>query len=132
MQKRSPKRSRKKCKRDILTDDSFESDGSGDRSEENDDKRISEYSLTQPRLKAKHHYQPSNTQLISSCCMAPSDINVIAISEPEEHATDFESRVLSVAMRQSETNTDGSIGSEQGVSGTSCGICNVNVSTEHK
>ena len=132
VQKQSPKRSKKKCKQDILTDDSFQSDVSGDQSEENADERISEYSRVQPHVNAKHHYQPSDTQSLSSRCVVPSDTDVVAISEPDESVAEFKLRALSVATRRSETNADSSIVSGEGVSGASCAICNVNISTEHE
>ena len=126
------KRSKKKYKQDVLTDDSFQSDRSGDQSEENADERINEYSQGQPCLNAKHCYQPSDTRSLSSFCVVPSDTNVVAISEPNESIAEFELRASSVAMRRSETNANSSIVGGEGVSGASCAICNVNISTEHK
>ena len=130
--KRSPKRSHKKRKRDVLTDDSLCSVTSDDQSEDEGDGRISEYALTKPHLKAKHS-RPIDTQSISSLGTAAHETDEFAVSEHDEEIVEVASRASSIATRQSEIDLDrGSRFDAEVVSETSCAICNVNVSIDHK
>ena len=113
-------------------DNSLCSVTSDDQSEEEGNGRISEYALTKPHLKAKHS-RPIDTQSISSLGTAAHKTDEFAVSEHDEEIVKVALRASSIAMRKSEIDLDCSSRFDaEVVSETSCEICNVNVSIDHK
>ena len=98
--KRSPKRSHKKWKWDVLTDDSLCSVTSDDQSEEEGNGRISEYTLMKPHLKAKHS-RPIDTQSISSLGMAAHETDEFVVAEHDEEIVEVASFVRFKVKAQS-------------------------------